>query len=167
VARLLARVLVWIEPEDNPSAVVYGTIAVGLLIAAEEPAVVTYPRVVVASALAVVLYWLAHAYATLLGSRLVDPRPPTAQQVAAALRLEWAVVKGAAAPLVALLVAWVAGVSLAAAVWAALWVCVGALVAFEVIAGVRARLPGGQVAGSAALGATIGAGLLLLKALLH
>lgn len=54
LSHVAARVMRRVEPEDNPSAVVYGTIAVGLLLAEENPAAETYARVAESSAAAMV-----------------------------------------------------------------------------------------------------------------
>ena len=83
----------------NPSGLVYGVVAVGTLVAAEGAHRETYPDVVAASALALILYWLAHAYAryfadrlekdeTSVVARLAGARPPGrhAQGVGAAHR---------------------------------------------------------------------------------
>ena len=57
------RILKWVEPEDNPSGTNYGTIAAGLVVAGEGPAGGTYPRVLVATAVAVASVWPAHGHA--------------------------------------------------------------------------------------------------------
>jgi hypothetical protein len=165
-ARAAARVMRWVEPEDNPSAVVYGTIAVGLVVAAENPAVETFPRVVGGSAAAMVLYWVAHAYAGALGKRFAGRRRLLLADLPDSLRHEWAIVKGAAAPLLTLLLAWAAGAGLQVAVWSALWTAVAALFLFEVVAAARAKLGGVQLAAGAALGTTLGAALIAVKLLL-
>lgn len=166
-ARAVGRVLRWLEPEDNPSAVVYGTIAVGLVMAAENPATETFPRVAGGSAAAMLLYWAAHAYAAVLGERLARGLPFRLADLPGALRHEWSIVKGATAPLVALLLAWASGADLEVAVWAALWTAVGALFMFEVMAATRARLGGLQMTVSVVLGTALGVALLGVKLLLE
>lgn len=166
-AGLIERVARWIEPDENPGAVVYGTIAVGLIIAAENPAVETYPKLVSATAVTILLYWLAHAYAASVGEQLADPGPVSWKRRAQALRHEWAIVKGASTPLLVLLIGWAARASLETAAAAALWTAIVGLFLFEVGAGARARLPWSRLFGSALLGATLGGALLLVKALLH
>jgi hypothetical protein len=157
----------WLEPEENPSAVVYGTIAVGLVVAAENPALETFPRVAASSATAILLYWAAHAYAGVLGERFARRRPLVWADLPGSLQHEWSIVKGAAAPLVVLLLAWAAGATLQVAVWAALWTAVAALFLFEVVAAARAHLGGLQLAGSVVLGTTLGAALIAVKLLLE
>jgi hypothetical protein len=161
------RLLRWIEPEDNPSAVVYGTIAVGLVLAAEDPTTVTYPKLVSAVAVAIVLYWLAHSYAAVLGRRFTTRHPVSGRDAAHILAHEWALVRGAAVPLVVLLVEWAVGIRLVTAITVSVWTAAVALLAFEIVAGTRARLRGLERIGTAAVGAALGVALLAVKLLLH
>ena len=107
------RVLTWIEPEDNPRNTIYGAIAAGLVIAAEDPTAETYPRVIAATLVAVATYWVAHAYAHWVADRFA--RPGTAEtsrpsrELADALIHEWPLAEGAAIPVIALLVTWATG----------------------------------------------------------
>ncbi len=111
------RLLKWIEPEDNPRNTIYGAIAVGLVVAAENPAAETYPRVVIATVVAVAAYWLAHGYAHWVDERL--RRVDDGNDASSLRRLGIALARrvaarprAAAIPLVALLIAWVAGTPL-------------------------------------------------------
>ena len=60
----------WVEPDDNPSGVIYGTIAVGAVLAAESTRRETFVDTIEATVLVLVLYWFAHTYARLVGDRL-------------------------------------------------------------------------------------------------
>jgi hypothetical protein len=60
----------WIDPEQNPSGVVYGTIAVGAVLAAESTRRDTFPDTIGATVLILLLYWVAHTYAGVTGDRL-------------------------------------------------------------------------------------------------
>lgn len=165
------RVLRWIEPEDNPSGTIYGTIAAGLVVAAQEPAGETYPRVLVATAVAVGSVWLAHGYAQWAGERL--RRRGRADELSSARRLsrtllhEWPIIEGGAIPLAALLVAWVLGAPLPTAILADVWTAAAALVAFEVAAGLRQRLRALPLLTNAAVGLVLGLTLFAVKMLLH
>ena len=165
----LDRVLAWVEPEDNPRNTIYGTIAAGLVIVAEDPATETYPRVIAATVVAVAGYWLAHGYAQWVAERIERRAqyPPLRRQLVGALLHEWPLAEGAAIPLVALLIAWAAGASLTAGVLAAVWTTVAALVAFEIAGGLRRRLPVRQLLANAAIGLVLGGTLLTVKLLLH
>jgi hypothetical protein len=163
------RILRWIEPEDNPANTVYGTLAAGLVIAAEDPTTESYPRVLTATVVAVATYWLAHGYAHWVGQRFRrharDPR--RVREFAGALGHEWPLAEGAAVPLTALLASWAAGAPLTTGVPVAVWTAAAALVAFEAAAGVRRRLPAAQLLANAAIGLALGAALLAVKLVLH
>ena len=51
----------------NPAGLVYGTIAVGALLAAESARQETYTRTIIAVAIALILYWLSYSYAEFTG----------------------------------------------------------------------------------------------------
>lgn len=153
--------------DENPSGVVYGIIVVGALLAAESARTETYVDTVVSTAIATALYWLAHTYSNVIGSRLELQQRLTARMLLGALARDFAIVRGAAVPLVALIVAWLAGAPLGAGVTAALWCCIAGLVAFEVLAGVRARASARELMLEAAVGATMGLAVLLLKVVMH
>jgi hypothetical protein len=74
---------------------------------------------------------------------------------------------GAAIPLAALLVCWIAGVRLTSAVAAALWTSAATIVIVEVVAGVRAKLAAAALMAQAAVGALFGLLVIALKLVLH
>jgi hypothetical protein len=73
--RLAERARDWLVPERDAAGVVYGTITMGALLAAESPGRESFPDTVAAAVLALALVWAAHAYATVLGYRLGRPDP--------------------------------------------------------------------------------------------
>ena len=163
------RVLKWIEPEDDPRNTVYGVLAAGLVIAAEDPATETYSRVVLATVVAVATYWLAHGYALWVGQRFrrtaEDGR--SARGLIDALSHEWPLAEGAAVPLGALLIAWASGAPLTTGVPVAVWTAAAALVAFEIAGGLRRRLPARELLSNGAIGLALGSALVSVKLLLH
>ena len=162
------RVLKWIEPEDNPRNTVYGTIAAGLVVAAEDPATETYPRVVIAVAVAVAVYWLAHGYAHWVDERLRrGGNAGSLRQFLVALTHEWPLAEGAAIPLAALLVAWATGAPLTTGVTATLATAAAALIAFELAGGLRRRLKPLPLLANAAIGLVLGGALIGVKVVLH
>lgn len=161
------RLTRWIQPGDNPGGVAYGTIAVGLLIAAEDPAVETYPKLVEGTIVAIALYWFAHSYAHILGQRLRTRQPPSSHEIMKAFTRESALVWGATTPLLALVATWCIGAELEIAVTAALATAALTLFSFEVIAGIRAGLSHMALAGNAIIGACLGAALFAIKIILH
>jgi len=164
------RVLKWVEPEDNPSGTIYGTIAAGLVVAAEKPAGETYPRVLVAIAVAVASVWLAHGYAHWAGERLKrggdgDDRS-SARTLIRALATEWPIIEGGAIPFTALIIAWALGASLPTAIAVDLATAAAALVAFELAGGLRQRQRPVRLLANAAVGLVLGLALFVVKMLL-
>ena len=157
----------WIVPEENPAGVVYGMIVIGALLAAESARHETYLDTIASAAIAAALYWLAHAYAGVLGQRLEQQERLTAASLGRALAHDWAIMRGAALPLAVLAIAWATDVSQQTAVTAALWSTILSLVAFELIAGIRARASPRELALEGVVGAAMGLAVLALKIVLH
>lgn len=163
VLRVLVAISRWVDPEDNPSGVVYGTIAVGALLAAESTRRDTFAETIGATVIALVMYWLAHAYSEVVGHRLAPgPAPSSASMMGRALVHELAIVKGATLPTAVLVICWLAGVNLTTAVAAALWTSAGTLGYFEVVAALSTRGRWHRVVLESFFGISLGAGILLL-----
>ena len=154
-------------PAGNPAGVIYGVIVIGALLAAESGRHETYLETVGSAAIAAGLYWLAHAYTTVLGRRLQTLEHLTAVALWRALVHDWALIRGAAIPLLVLLIAWAAGADQATAVSAALWSAVASLVGFELLAGLRSRATRSELLLELAVGAAMGLAILALKIVLH
>ena len=163
----LQRVAAWIAPEENPSGVVYGIIVIGALLAAESDRHVSYLDTESSTVIAAALYWLAHAYAGVLGRRLATGEHLNAGALARELVLDRGILRGAALPLVALLVAWVTGATLRSGVTVALWCAIASLIAFELLAGIRAHASPRELAFEVGVGATMGVAILALKIVLR
>ena len=161
------RAVEWIVPAENPAGAVYGTIVIGALLAAESGRHEGYPDAVGSTLIALGLYWLAHAYAEVLGRRLALHERLTTVALRDALARDWAIVRGAAIPLLALLLAWALGAARETAVTAALWSTVTNLVALELLAGVRAHATRGELALEGGVGIAMGVAILALKIVLH
>lgn len=146
---------------------IYGIILIGALLAAESERHETYLDTVVSTVIAAALYWLAHAYADVLGHRLASQQRLSARTLLHALARDWAIVRGATLPLLALLLAWAARAPLATGVSAALWSAVASLIAFELFAGIRSHATARELALDVSVGAVMGIAILLLKIILH
>jgi hypothetical protein len=147
--------------------VIYGVIVIGALLAAESGRHETYPETLGSALIAACLYWLAHAYATVLGRRLSTGEPLTAGALLRGLGHDWALIRGAAIPLLALLIAAAAGAAQQTAVTAALWSVVASLIAFELLAAIRSRASPGELALEVGVGIAMGLGVLALRIVLH
>jgi hypothetical protein len=152
---------------DNAAGVVYGVITVGALMAAESGRHESYLDALASAIVATLLYWLAHAYADLLGRRLTTGDPLTAKTLGQALAHDWAIVRGAAIPMLALVIAWAVGAGREAGVTAALRTAVVTVVVFELLAGIRAKSTPGELLLKAAVGVTMGLAILAVKGILR
>jgi hypothetical protein len=91
----------------------------------------------------------------------------TARTLSRVLIHDWAIVRGAAIPLLVLLLAWGAGATQETAVTAALWCAVGSVIAFELAAGIRSQATRSELALELGVGMAMGAAIIALKVLLH
>jgi hypothetical protein len=157
----------WLLSGRNPAEAVYGTVTAGALLAAESGLRETYPETVGSLAIAIVLYWFAHAYADVLGLRLSRPGRLTWAELWQTFIQDWAIVRGAAAPVLAVVVAWIAGAEQSTAVTAGVWAAVASLIVFELAAGLRSKASAPEMVLQVTAGVTLGIGILALRALLH
>jgi hypothetical protein len=163
----LRRATGWFVPEKNPTRVVYGIITVGALMAAESGHHETYADAVASAFIAAGLYWLLHAYSDVLGRRLAGGEPLRASVLARGLTEESAILRGAAVPLSALVIAWATGASQETGVTVALWTAAASIVAFELAAGVRSHATRAELVLEVAVGVGMGAAIFALKIVLH
>lgn len=161
------RVADWLVPDRNPAGVLYGLITIGALLAAESANRETYAEAIGSAAIAMVLYWFAHAYSNVLGRRLETRERLTVRALLRECAHDWAIVRGAAIPLLTLLVAWTVGAGQGAGVTAALWSTVVSLIAFELLAGIRSHATPREFALEGAVGIAMGIAILALKIVLH
>lgn len=151
----------------NPAGLIYGTISVAALLAAESARQETYPRTVGAVVITILLYWLAHSYSEFIGERVKEQAAFTYSGMLATARHELTVVIGAAGPLVVLILLWIFGASLGAAVGAAIWTSAAIVIVLEIAIGVRAELTGRELVRQTAVGAILGLLVIALRVLLH
>ena len=146
---------------------IYGVVVIGALLAAESGSHETYADTIISGLLAAAIYWLAHAYANALGWRVTTRQRLTAGVLSRELIRDWAIVRGAAIPLLVLVLAGAAGASLETAVNAALGGAVATLIAFELIAGIGSQATGRELMLDVTVGAAMGVAIVTLKVLLH
>jgi hypothetical protein len=154
-------------PAHNPARVAYGVITVGALMAAESGHEESYADTIAAALIATCLYWLLHSYSNVLGHRLATGEHLTASTLSHGLFEEWAIIRGAAIPLLALLICWAAGASRETGITVALWSAVVSLVLFELAAAVRSRATPGELTLEVSVGLAMGLAIVAVKVLLH
>lgn len=157
----------WLIPRRNPAGTVYGILVVGSILAAEASRTIEFLPLIAAVLVAMALYWLAHAYAQVLGRRLESTERWSPRRLIAALGHELAIMRGASLPLVVLVLAALLGASVSTAVNAALVSCAVSMAGLEVLAGVGEGLSVVEIVLEAGVGLTMGVGLFALKILLH
>jgi hypothetical protein len=140
---------------------------IGALLAAESGSHDTFAETLGSAVIAVGIYWFAHAYSETLGRRLTTPGRLTTGALWRALRYEWAIVEGAAVPLIVLVLAWATGSGQETAVTAALWSAVACVIIFELFAGIRSEATPAELALDVGVGVAMGVAILGLKVVLH
>jgi hypothetical protein len=153
--------------QANLSGAIYGTITVGALLAAESAQRETYAETIGAVALALILYWVAHAYASSAAKRLEDEQHLTPKGFVEALVHEVAILAGAAVPLLMLVAFGIAGAKLSTAVTAATWSAAAMIAGIEITAAVRAGAKGRGLAAQTAVGIGLGLLVIAINAVLH
>lgn len=151
----------------NPAGLVYGTIAVGALLAAESAKSETYPRTIAGVAVALLLYWLSYSYAEFTGRRIEEQEKFSYAGLAGAATSELSVLLGAAMPFIALIISWLFGASLSTGVSIGIWTSAGMVVAIEVLVGIRADLTGRELIRQSTFGALLGLLVIALRIVLH
>ncbi|MFC8730846.1 hypothetical protein ACFT5B_00110 [Luteimicrobium sp. NPDC057192] len=145
----------------------YGAVVAGSVLAVASVHAPQGDRVVVVTAIVALVYWLAHVYVDAVGGRFTDREHSTGQRVVHALGENWAVLIGAAPPIVVLFLARALGADGETAAWIALWVTGGLLVAVGGLAAWRAGARGWSLVGEILVGGCFGLLVVALKYALH
>lgn len=156
-----------VQRRANPAGFVYGVLVVATVIAAESTRRETYGKLMAASAVTLVLYWLAHAYSHHLGARLTEARKWSLAEFSGSLAHEVTILAGAVVPTIPLAGAWAAGASVETGVTIELWTAGLELVALEIVVGLRSRLGVRDMLVQTAVGVALGLGILFIRVLLH
>ncbi len=149
------------------AGLLYGTISVAALLAAESARTETYPKTVGAVGIMMILYWIAHSYSEFAAERMQEHEPFTYAGLLSNAARELTVLIGAAVPFTVLLICWVAGASLTLAVAAASWASAAIVIATEVVIGLRAQLTGREMIRQTVVGAFLGLLIVATRVLLH
>jgi hypothetical protein len=164
---LWQRIADVIEMPENPETQIYGTITAGALLAAEADRHETFWQVGGSVALALIVVWFAHAYATGVAARMHSGEGRALYNLMRGMLHELALLRGAFLPLFVLLFAGVCGASLVTAETAALISAAVLLVVLEVLVGLRSSLRPGELAIQVGVSALIGVSVLVLRVIVH
>ena len=146
---------------------VYGTILVATLLAAEGPRRETYPKAIGAVVLALLVYWLAIAYAEYTGERASAEEHFTLAGYVRAIGHEVAVIYGALGPLLTMVICWALGAPLSQAFTAAVWTAAAIIAVTEVVIGLRSQLDGHDLIIQTGFGVLLGLLVVAVRVLLH
>ncbi|ASR35280.1 hypothetical protein BAY61_10055 [Prauserella marina] len=147
---------------------IYGAIVAAAVLTAAGEALST-AALAVAVVATLLVYWLAEEYAVLLGQHAEAGKLPSAGRIRAELAATWPMVTASYGPLVALLLAWLAGASPVTAANVGLVAAVLLLVFHAWSAGMAARLRGVPLIAVTTVAALLGVLMVVLKnfVLLH
>jgi len=157
----------WLVSSENPSGTIYGLLSIGTLLAAEAGRHETYLDTLLSGFVAALGYWLLHSYATVLGERLRGAVRLDLRTLATTLSHDRALLRGAAIPLLVIVITWIAGGDQETGVRIALYATVACIFLFELLAGLRSGAAPHEVALEAGIGLLLGLALLGLRLLLH
>ena len=160
------------QPSDRDrgrrrAAGIYGSIITAAIIAAASG--LPTAALAVSVLVSLLVYWIAEGYAELLGEQAADGKLPTWARIRGVLAGTWPMVSACYLPLVALLLARVAGASALAAANTGLAVAIVTLTVHGWLAGRSARLGGRRLVAATSVAALLGIAMILLKdlVLLH
>jgi hypothetical protein len=156
-----------IAPGEDGPGMVYGVVVVGALLAGESGRHEQYSGTIAAVLVATALSWLAHSYSNVLGRRLAGGERVRGAALARAVAGEVGLLRGAAVPLLVLVVCWAAGLSENMGVTLSIWSVVFALILFELLAGLRSKAAPAELAIDVGVGVSLGLAILALKLILH
>ena len=151
----------------TPGPFVYGALIVGAVLDAESQKQETFVETIAGVSITIILLWLAHGYAQIIGHRLAKGEHLSLKLVGDKMSHEFAILTGAALPLVVVLIWWATGAKLDSALSAGVWTAAITIIAANVIAGVRAKLSGADLVFQTSIGAFLGLGILALKLIYH
>jgi hypothetical protein len=152
---------------ENPAGMVYGTILIATLLSAESERNETYAKTVAAVLIALALYWLALAYSEFTGRRIKEGEKFTLSGFKRAAHHEISVLVGAAIPLAAIAVGWIAGADLYTSVEIAIYAAAGMIVLFELLVGYWSDATGRDMLAHTVVGVVLGLLIIALRVLLH
>jgi len=144
------------------AASIYGAIITAAIIAASGAELPTVP-LVVAVVVTLIVYWVAEEYAEVIGEQAEGGRLPTWASIRGMLAGTWPMVTASYAPLLALVLAHLAGASGLTAANVGLAVAIAALTFHGWSAGRAAQLHGHRLLLATSVAAALGVVMILLK----
>lgn len=160
----MRRLLAYLAPTRDASGVIYGTIVTGSTMVAAAEGTQHVLEVAATVVVTLFVYWIAHAYAEVLGSSQV--RVLSWTETRRELFAEWRMPAACVVPLAVLLVASGLGASFDLATTTALWATAGLLFLWGLLAAQRARVSTGLAILSGLVYTALGVAIVALKLVL-
>lgn len=149
------------------SELLYGAVVSASVLAVASVHSDQVDRVALATIGVAIIYWLTHVYVDAIGGRFLDPDHTTLWRLRHAVSTNWAVLVGAAPPVLVYLLGRAVGLGVATAGWVAMWSAVALLMVAGGIAGHRAGARGRALVAEVAVCGSLGVVVIALKYLLH
>ncbi len=151
-----------IDPGRRRAAGIYGAIITAAVIAAAGSKLPTL-ALAVSIVVTLMVYWIAEEYAEILGEHVAGGRLPSREYIRAALASTWPMVTASYVPLLALVVARLAGASAAVAANVGLAMTIVLLTYHGWSAGHASGLHGWRLAGATSTATALGLVMVVLK----
>jgi hypothetical protein len=165
--RFLRQLRKFADPEDNPAEVIYGTLLAAVVLATKTHKGVSGAAIFWSAVGALVLYWLAHVYADVIGEQLKTRQRPSWGTIAHAGFEHWSRLRASLIPVLAFEIVRLARGSVNTSVLSALWLTVGLLGAWGATAAFRSGARGLALVIETLVCVGLGALVVLLKIVLH
>jgi hypothetical protein len=163
----VVRLATKVEPNGDPAATIFGTLIAAAVLATKGQKGESGLEIFLSGTLVIVLYWLAHVYADVVGERLhTKTRPGWSAIIRTGLR-DVSMLRGSLLPIAIFGVVRVLGASVNAAVLTALWSTVALMAMWGLVAAARGGARGLELLAETAVCALLGALNLLLKIFVH
>lgn len=144
------------------AAGIYGAVITASIMAAAGNSLTT-PALALSVLITLVVYWLAERYAEILGRQAAGGRLPTWRHIRTALGASWPIVSASFAPLLALLVAHLAGATASSAATVGVLAALVLLTLHGWAAARAAELRGWRLAAATSVAAVLGLVMVVLK----
>jgi hypothetical protein len=165
--RVAMKVLHAVEPIGHPESAIYGTLIAAAVLATKAYEGQSGAEVIESAGLLLLLFWIAHVYAGVLGERLQTHARPGWGVIVRAALADQSMLLGSLIPMVVFAVVRAAGASVNDSGLAALWFTVGLLVFWGLLGAVRGGARGLELFTETLVCALLGFGVVVLKIYIH
>jgi hypothetical protein len=165
--RVIMKILHAVEPVGHPESAIYGTLIAAAILATKAYKGQSGTEVIESAGLLLLLFWVAHVYAGVLGERLQTHARPGWSAIVRAALADQSMLLGSLIPVVVFAVVRGAGASVNTSGLSALWFTVGLLVFWGLLAAVRGGARGLELVAETLVCALLGFGVVVLKIYIH